>query len=85
LDVLKGGVAQLLISVPLKNDGVAILWSHESDSVSLIGTQFQNPKDSIGTLMQYCYAKGVQFDFVTPSMIAKDALKTYKMLFLFGA
>jgi hypothetical protein len=85
LDVLKGGVAQLLISVPLKNDGVAILWSHESDSVSLIGTQFQNPKDSIGTLMQYFYAKGIQFDFVTPSMIAKDALKNYKMLFLFGA
>ncbi|MFZ4776552.1 MAG: beta-galactosidase [Terrimicrobiaceae bacterium] len=85
LDALKGGVAQLLISAPLKNDGIAILWSHESDSASLIGTQFQNPKDSIGTFMQYCYAKGIQFDFVTPSMIAKDALKNYKMLFLFGA
>ena len=85
LDVLKDGVAQLLISAPLKNDGVAILWSHESDSASLIGTQFQNPKDSIGTFMQYCYAKGIQFDFVTPTMIEKGALKNYKMLFLFGA
>jgi hypothetical protein len=85
LDALKNGVAQLLISTPLRNDGIAILWSHESDSASLIGTQFQNPKDSIGTLMQFFYAKGVQFDFVTPSMIAKDALKNYKMLFLFGA
>ena len=85
LDALKDGVAQLLISTPLKNDGIAILWSHESDSASLIGTQFQNPKDSIGTFMQFCYAKGLQFDFVTPSMIAKDALKKYKILFLFGA
>jgi len=85
LDALKGGIAQLLISTPLKNDGIAILWSHESDSASLIGTQFQNPKDSIGTFMQYCYAKGLQLDFVTPSMIEKGALKNYKLLFLFGA
>jgi hypothetical protein len=85
LDVLKDGVAQLLISTPLRNDGIAILWSHESGSASLIGTQFQNPSDSIGTLMQFFYAKGLQFDFVTPSMIAKDSLKNYKMLFLFGA
>lgn len=82
---LKNGMAQLLINAPLSNDGVAIYWSHESDSASLIATQYHTPKDSISAFIQFCYANGIQFQFLTPSALERGELADKKLLFLFGA
>jgi hypothetical protein len=84
LDDLKNGCAQLLITTPMRSDGVAVLWSHASDSAKLLDPRFVNPKDSMGVFLDFCYATGINFDFLTSSMLA-GKLDNYKILFLFGA
>ncbi len=85
LDKLRFGIAQLLIKTPLKNDGVAILWGHASDSVRLLDSRFVNTRDSIGAFIKYCYQTGLNFNFVTENMMNNGALDKCKVLFLFGA
>lgn len=85
LDEFRRGVAQLLIGTPLRHDGIAILWSHASDSARLIDERAANPRDSMGVLVRHCKSRGLSFDFLTPSMIASGALAKYKVLFLCGA
>lgn len=81
--IMQNGMAQLLNTTPLENDGIAILWSHASDSARLLEQKFVNPRDSIGTFIRFCYQNGLNFDFLTESRLA--ALNKYKVLFLFGA
>ena len=85
LDALKSGQAQTLIKTPLRNDGIAILWSHASYSASFMDDRFFKPTDSANAFMDFCYRKGLNFDFVTSKMAESGALKGYKVLFLFGA
>ena len=80
---LQNGEAQLLINTPLEKDGIAILWSHASDSAKMLEQKFINPSDSAGTFIRFCYANALNFDFLTESMLNK--LKYYKVLCLFGA
>lgn len=83
LDELRNGQAQLMINTPLENNGIAIFWSHASDSARLLDSRLINPRDSMGTFIRFCHANGLNFDFVTESTI--DRLKHSKILFLFGA
>lgn len=85
LRALDQGQAQLLISQPLRKDGIAILWSHASHSASLMDERFFKPGDSINALMQFCYRKGLNFDFLTTSMVEQGKLDGYKVLVLCGA
>ncbi|MHB9056993.1 MAG: hypothetical protein ACYC2P_12730, partial [Paludibacteraceae bacterium] len=83
LDELRNGQAQLMINTPLENNGIAILWSHASDSARLLDSRLINPRDSIGAFIRFCYANGLNFDFITSNSL--DRLKHCKILFLFGA
>lgn len=83
LDELKNGEAQLLVNTPLAKNGIAVFYSHESNSARLLDPRCANPQDSAGTFIRFCYATGLNFDFLTGSMLAK--LPEYKVLFLFGA
>ncbi len=85
LDALEGGQAQALVSVPLKQDGIAILWSHASYSASMMDERFWKPGDSINVLMNFCYRQGLNFDLVTSQRVEEGALSKYKILFLCGA
>jgi hypothetical protein len=85
LNSLQNGQAQTLIKTPLRNDGIAILWSHASYSASFMDDRFFKPTDSADAFMKFCYRKGLNFDFVTSKMAENGALKPYKVLFLFGA
>ena len=80
---IQNGLGQLLNTVPLKNDGIAILWSHASDSARLLESKFINPRGSMGYLIRFCYRNALNFDFLTKTRLAK--LNNYKVLFLFGA
>jgi len=80
---LQNGIAQLLINTPLEKNGIAILWSHASDSAKQLDPRCINPLDSAGTFIKFCYANGLNFDFLTESMLGN--LKDYKVFFLFGA
>jgi hypothetical protein len=82
---LDGGQAQTLIETPLKNDGIAILWSHASHSASFMDDRFFKPTDSATAFMNFCYRNGLNFDYVTTQMAESGALKDYKVLCLFGA
>ncbi|MCF6174898.1 MAG: beta-galactosidase [Victivallaceae bacterium] len=82
LDELKNGLAQLLIATPLEPQGVAVLWSHASNSAKLLDERFINPANSAGDFIRFCYRNGINFDFLTASML--DKLPNYKVLFLFG-
>jgi len=85
IDALYRGPAQLLVTTPLKNHGIAMLWSHASYSASFMNERFVKPSDSLNPLMQYCYRTGLNFDLVTTGMVEKGALSKYKILFLCGA
>jgi len=86
LEALEAGQAQALVSTPLKQDGIAILWSHASYSASIMDERFWKPGDSINVLMNFCYRQGLNFDMVTSRMVEEGALSTkYKILFLCGA
>jgi Beta-galactosidase trimerisation domain len=82
LDDLKQGLAQLLIATPLQQQGVALLWSHASASARLLDERFINPSNSAGDFIRFSYRNGVNFDFLTESMI--DKLPNYKVLLMFG-
>lgn len=84
LDDLRNGMAQLLIKTPLRNDGVAVLYSHASDSARLLNPRFVNPKDSTAAFIEFCHSRGVNLEFLTESGLS-EKLKKYKVLFLFGA
>ncbi len=84
LNQLRDGLAQLLITTPLRNDGIAILASHASDSAKYLDERFINPSDSAGEFIRFCYRNGLNFDFVTGRLIKRGALKNKKILFLFG-
>jgi hypothetical protein len=84
LRALKNGIAQLLITTPLKDDKIAVLWSHASDAARLLESRFINPTDSTGTLIKFCHRNGINFEMVTPKRINQGALKGKKVLFLFG-
>jgi hypothetical protein len=79
---VQNGLAQLLNTTPLENNRIAILWSHASDSARLLDSKFINPRDSLGTFIRFCYQNGLNFNFLTESMLGQ--LKDYKVLFLFG-
>lgn len=84
LDDLKNGEAQLLINTPLTEDGIAVFYSHESNSSRLLDPRCANPQDSAGTFIRFCYATGLNFNFLTGTMLEKE-LPRYRILFLFGA
>ena len=85
LEKLRRGPAQLLNSVPLKFDGMAIWESFDSNSASLLGdSRFVNPKDSALPLISIAYQSGINFDFIVRHNMA-EKLKNYKVLFLCGA
>lgn len=81
---LQNGIAQLLIDQPLRNDGIAVLWSHPSNTATLMDSRFFNPKDGIATLLSFCNRKGLTVNFVTPSMMKNGALRDARFLFLAG-
>ncbi len=85
LDDLNDGVSQLLVSTPLAQDGVALLWSHASDSAALLDPRCVNPKDSLGVFTHFSYATGIGFDYLTESGVGALASGKYRILFLFGA
>lgn len=85
VDALNHGVGPALITTPLKKHGIAILWSHASYSASFMDEKFPNPRDSAGVLLSFLYRIGLNFDFVTSSMVEKGVLKNYKTLWLPGA
>jgi Beta-galactosidase len=85
LNQLRDGLAQLLITTPLRNDGIAILSSHASNSAKFLDERCVNPSDSAGEFIRFCYRRGLNFDFVTARTISKGALNNKKILFLFGA
>lgn len=80
---VEDGLGQLLNETPLQKNGIAILWSHTSDSARILDSKFINPKDSMGAFIRFCHQTGLNLDFLTESML--DKLKDYKVLFLFGA
>lgn len=84
LDDLRNGVAQLLIKTPQREDGIAVLYSHASDSANLLDPRLVNPKDSAAAFIKFCHSQGLNLDFLTESGMS-DKLKKYKVLFLFGA
>ena len=84
LDGLRNGIAQLLIKTPLKNDSIAIFHSHASSSARLLDPRFVNPNDSTAAFIEFCYSKGLSFDFLTGSRLA-EGLRNHSVLFLFGA
>ncbi len=85
VDALNQGVAQALISTPLKPHGIAVLWSHASYSASFMDDRFLSPQDSNISLINYLYETGLNFDLLTSSRIEEGALENYKILYLFGA
>jgi glycosyl hydrolase family 42 (putative beta-galactosidase) len=85
LNQLRDGLAQLLITTPLRNDGIAILSSHASNSAKFLDERCISPSDSAGEFIQFCYRNGLNIDFVTARTINQGALKNKKILFLFGA
>jgi len=85
LKKLYDGIAQLLVSSKLKNDKIAIHWSHSSNSISLLGEPFFSSKNSIGQFIDFSYRNGLNFEFLTTNMIENGDLKDYKILFLFGS
>ena len=84
LDELKNGAAQLLINTHLMENGIAVFYSHTSGSARLLDPRCVNPQDSMGTFIRFCYSTGLNFDFITGSMMP-EKLSRYKVLFLFGA
>lgn len=85
LKKLNNGLAQLLVVNKLKNDGVAVHWSHASSSIALLGEPFVSPKNSAGQFIDFCYRNGYHFDFLTTKLVEKGKLKDYKIFFLFGS
>jgi len=85
LKKLYDGIAQILVINKLKNDKIAIHWSHSSNSISLTGEPFLSPKNSISQFIDFSYRNGINFDFLTTNMIENGDLKNYKILFLFGS
>lgn len=85
LKKLYDGIAQLLVENKLKNDKIAIHWSHPSYSISLLGEPFISPKNSTSQFIDFSYRNGINFEFLTTDMIEKGKLKDYKIFFLFGS
>lgn len=85
LRALQRGLAQFLVTTPLRNDRIAIRWSHTDNSACRFDERCLNPKDSSDVLQRYCYRKGLSFDYVSPRMISTGALVNRGILFLFGA
>ncbi len=82
---LNNGLAQLLVMNRLKNEGIAVHWSHASSSIALLGEPFVSPENSTGQLIDFCYRQGCQFEFLTTREMEKGRLRDYKILFLFGS
>jgi hypothetical protein len=80
---MQNGLAQLLNTTPLAKDGIAVLWSHASDSARFLDPKFINPRGELETFIRFCYQNGLNFDFLTESKL--DKLNDYKVLFLLGA
>ncbi|MFV0416927.1 MAG: beta-galactosidase [Chthoniobacterales bacterium] len=85
VDALNRGSAQLLISTPLRPDGIAILWSHASQSASVMEERFPSPRDSAVPLINHLYEIGLNFDILTAKMLENGALAKYKILWMPGA
>lgn len=84
LRALARGQAQLLIDQPLKRNGVAVLWSHTSESVSVMDDRFTSPSVGTEVLLDVGYHSGVNFDFLTPSTLTDQALADQRVLLLPG-
>lgn len=85
VDALNHGLAQLLVTTPLRSDGIAILWSHASYSASIMDSRFLNPRDSAIPLMISLYQLGLNFTALTSLQVEKGALANYRILWLPGA
>ncbi|MCM8804075.1 MAG: beta-galactosidase [Candidatus Omnitrophica bacterium] len=85
LQKLYEGLGHLLVVNPLTNDGIAIHWSHLSNSLTFIDGELQNPSSSISTIIDTFYRYGINFDFLTTNMIEEGKLSNYKILFLFSS
>lgn len=82
---LQRGLGQLLVDQPLRDDGLAILWSHASASAAQMIPQCHNPRDGAAVLLDLCYRRGLTADFVTTRGLAAGALDRYRFLLLPGA
>ncbi len=85
LEALDGGLAPLLVTSPLADHGIAIHWSHLSDSMRLYDERNPNPRDSMAAFMRVCYSAGLNFDFIPTGRLEKGELGNARLLFLFGS
>ncbi len=84
MNLLRDGVAQLLIANPLHDDGVRFFWSHASNTAKLLDPRFVSPSDGLTTLIQAAYRENVNFDFVSERTLARLADPKARILFLCG-
>ncbi|MEI6423857.1 MAG: beta-galactosidase, partial [Lentisphaerota bacterium] len=82
---LQNGLAQLLITSSMARQGVAIRWCHMSSRAPLLDNRFASPLDSAGCIQDFCYKKGISFDYITSKGINAGKLDGVKILFLCGA
>ena len=85
MEKLRTGLAQLLITTPLKLDGMAIWENYACNVACQLGDpRYIQTTDSSLPLIALGYQKGINFDFVAWRGMAKKLAK-YKVLFLCGA
>jgi hypothetical protein len=84
LNALERGQAQLLIDQPLKNDGLALLWSHGSYSASFMDDRFMNPTDGATAMLNLAHHRGLTLDLLTSSMVGQGDLKNCRVLIMPG-
>jgi hypothetical protein len=84
MEKLRSGPAQLLITTPLKQDGLALWQSYNCNLANQLGDpRYIQTTDSLMPLITCAYQQGINFDFVAWRTMA-DQLSKYKVLFLCG-
>ena len=79
---LKHGLASYMIRTPLRKDGFAIYYSWPSSLATTLSDEFKSPSEGGRDIIRFCYRKGLDVSFVTPTTLKK--LSDYKLLFLPG-
>jgi len=83
LEKLRTGPAQLLITTPLKFDGLAIWEDYTSMKANQLGDpRFVQTTDSSMPLIDFTYRYGINFKYIVGNTL--DQLKKYRVLFLCG-
>ena len=79
---LKHGLASYMIRTPLRKDGFAIYYSWPSTCATTLSDEFKSPAEGGRELIRFCYRKGLEVSFVTPSTL--KTLEQQKLVFLPG-